>query len=88
MAHPQNYLEKKLKNSKKMYFRGIFGIFEFFQVILGVGHFGSFLVIFENFSGPGDLGLSHWRPESQVQHAFRATKAEQSNCASSAQAAL
>ena len=36
----------------------------FFQIIFGVGHFGSLSVIFV-ISGPGDLGLSHWRPESQ-----------------------
>ena len=50
MAHPQNYLEKKLKNDRTVFLRFFYFLFfEFFHVILGVGHFGSCLVIFEYF---------------------------------------
>ena len=49
---------KKIKK-KKTYFWGFFFVFfEFFQGNFGMGHFGSFLVIFEYFRVPGDLGLS------------------------------
>ena len=43
----------------------VFEIFDFFREFFGEGHFG---VPFSNFrviSGPGDLVLSHWHPESQ-----------------------
>ena len=69
MAHPQNYLEKNSQNTKKCIFEEFLVFFEFFP-----GNFGGgpFWLLFSNFRGPGDLGLSHWRPESQYYiHIFR-----------------
>ena len=56
---------KNSKITKKCIFEEFLVFFMFFPGNFGGGPFWVLFSKFRVISGPGDLGLSHWRPESQ-----------------------